>query len=63
MSKKNQGGQKKENPKVQKTVMIDGVVFRIIKFECIKTDRSFSYVLNKALRKTYKTELSGLKDP
>ncbi len=26
MTKKNQGGQKKENPKVQKTVMIDNHV-------------------------------------
>ena len=54
MTKKNQGGQKKENPKVQKTVMIDGVVFKIIETESKQTERSFSHVLNKALRKTYK---------
>ena len=54
MEKKNQGGQKKENPKVQKTIMIDGVVFRIIETESKQTDRSFSHVLNKALRRAYK---------
>ena len=52
--KKQSGGRKKENPKVQKTVMIDGIVDRIIETEAKQTDRSFSHVLNKALRKEYK---------
>jgi len=52
--KKQRGGQKKEDPKVQRTIMIDSIVDRIIETEAEKTKRSFSHVLNKALRKTYK---------
>jgi len=43
----------KEN-KVQKTVMIDAVLDRVIRDECKKTDRSYSHVLCKAIRKGYK---------
>ena len=53
MSKKNQGGQKKADPKVQKTVMIDGILNRLIMTESEASGQSFSYVLNKAIRKTY----------
>jgi len=52
--KKQSGGQKKEDPKVQKTIMIDGIVDIIIRVEAEKTGRSYSHVLNNALRKTYK---------
>jgi len=52
--KKQSGGQKKENSKVQKTVMIDGIVDIIIRVEAEKTNRSYSHVLNNALRKAYK---------
>jgi len=40
--------------KVQKTVMIDAVLDRIIRTESKKTDRSYSHVLNDALKKTFK---------
>lgn len=43
-----------EENKVQKTVMVDAVLDRIIKDECKKTDRSYSHVLCKAIRKGYK---------
>jgi len=52
--KKQSGGRKKEDPKVQKTIMIDGIVDIIIRVEAEKTDRSYSHVLNKALRKAFK---------
>jgi len=51
--KNRQGGQKKADPKVQKTIMIDGVLFRIISVEAEASGQSFSHVLNKALRKRY----------
>jgi len=40
--------------KVQKTVMIDAIVDRIIKAEAKEYDRSYSHVLNDALKKTFK---------
>ena len=43
-----------EENKIQKTVMVDAVLDRIIKDECKKTDRSYSHVLCKAIRKGYK---------
>ncbi len=43
-----------EENKVQKTVMVDAVLDRIIKDECKKTNRSYSYVLCLAIRKGYK---------
>ncbi len=43
-----------EENKVQKTVMVDAVLDRIIKIECKKTNRSYSYVLCLAIRKGYK---------
>ena len=44
---------KNEENKVQKTVMVDAVLDRIIKDECKKTNRSYSYVLCKAIRATF----------
>ena len=52
--KKQSGGQKKEDPKVQKTIMIDGIVDMIIRVEAKQTERSYSHVLNNALRKAFK---------
>ena len=46
--------EKDEENKVQKTVMIDAVLDRIIMNEIEKNDRSYSYVLCKAIRKGYK---------
>lgn len=43
-----------EENKVQKTVMVDAVLDRIIRDECKKTDRSYSHVLCQAIRKGYK---------
>ena len=51
---KTSGGQKKEDPKVQKTIMIDGIVDMIIRVEAEKTGRSYSHVLNYALRRAFK---------
>ena len=46
--------EKDEENKVQKTVMVDAVLDRVITSECLKTNRSYSYVLCKAIRKGYK---------
>lgn len=43
-----------EENKVQKTVMVDFILDRLIKVECEKTNRSYSYILCKAIRKGYK---------
>jgi len=40
--------------KIQKTVMIDAIVDRIIKADSKKTDRSYSHVLNDALKRALK---------
>ena len=44
----------KKKPKVQKTVMIDAIIDRIIKAEAKEYDRSYSHVLNDALKKIFK---------
>ena len=44
----------KKERKIQKTVMIDGVIDIIIRVEAEKTDRSYSHVLNDALKKIFK---------
>lgn len=43
-----------EENKVQKTVMVDAVLHKIIINESKKTKRSYSHVLCKAIRKGYK---------
>jgi len=44
----------KKERKIQKTVMIDAIIDRIIKADSKKTDRSYSHVLNDALKKIFK---------